>query len=80
MVTEIFLLEFVLVGCFIIISHSAFVSRQQEKRMLQFWLDKVMRDAEQHRERVGNQRQWKLYDSDRGRELDEWFAKRRDTQ
>ena len=54
MVTEIFLLEFVLAGCFIIISHRAFVSRQQEKRMLQDWLDNVMRDAEQHRERVGN--------------------------
>lgn len=54
MVTEIFLLEFVLAGCFIIISHRAFVSKQQEKRMLQDWLDNVMRDAEQHRERVGN--------------------------
>ena len=54
MVTEIFLLEVVLAGCFIIISHRAFVSKQQEKRMLQDWLDNVMRDAEQHRERVGN--------------------------
>ena len=80
MVMEIFLLELLLVGCFIIIRDRACMSSEQEKRMLQFWLDKVMRDAEQHRERVGNQYQLKMYDSDRGRELDVWFANRHDSQ
>lgn len=56
MVMEIFLLELVLVGCFIIIRHRACMSSEQEKRMLQSWLDKVTSDAEQHRERSGKNR------------------------
>ena len=52
MVMEIFLFE-VVFGCCISIFHRACLSRHQEKRVLQCWLDNVMRDAEQHRERAG---------------------------
>ena len=78
MVMEIFLLEVVLVlnGWFYFTIIRAGFSKSQERLVLQGWLDNVMRDAEQHRERVGNQYQLKMYDSDRGRELDEWFTKR----
>lgn len=78
MVMEIFLLEVVLVlnGWFYFSIIRAHFSKSQERLVLQDWLDNVMRDAEQHRERVGNQYQLKMYDSDRGRELDEWFTKR----
>ena len=53
MIVKIFLLELVLIGCCIFISHRARLSAARENKMLQFWLDNVTRDAEEHRERVG---------------------------
>jgi len=55
MVMEIFLLEIVLVlnGWFYFTIIRAGFSKSQERLVLQGWLDNVMRDAEQHRERVG---------------------------
>lgn len=53
MVMEILLFELVFGCCCIFIVHRARLSRCQEKRVLQSWLDNVMRDALTHRERVG---------------------------
>ena len=53
MVMEIFLFEFLLVGCYILISHRARLSKARQDKMLQAWLDNVMRDAKVRRERVG---------------------------
>ena len=52
MVMEILLFELVF-GCCIFIVHRARLSRYQERRVLQCWLDNVMRDAGRRRERVG---------------------------
>lgn len=53
MIMKIFLFEFLLVGCYIFITHRARLSADRERKILQCWLDNVMRDAEQHRERAG---------------------------
>jgi hypothetical protein len=53
MIMKLFLLELVLVGSCIFISHRARLSSDRERKLLQCWLDNVMRDAEQHRERAG---------------------------
>ena len=53
MIMKLFLLELVLIGSCIFINHRARLSVARENKMLQCWLDNVMRDAEKHRERVG---------------------------
>jgi hypothetical protein len=53
MVMEIFLFELLLFGVIIFISHRARLSKERQDKMMQYWLNGVMRDAEQRRERVG---------------------------
>ena len=53
MIMKIFLFELLLVGCCIFISHRARLSKVQQDKMLQLWLDNVMRDAKERRDRVG---------------------------
>jgi len=53
MVMEIFLFELLLFGVIISISHRARLSKERQDKMMQHWLNGVMRDAEQRRERVG---------------------------
>lgn len=53
MVMVIFLFELLLVGCYIIISHRARLSKEKQDKILQLWLDNVMRDAKERRDRVG---------------------------
>jgi hypothetical protein len=53
MVMEIFLFELLLFGVIIFIGHRARLSKERQDKMMQYWLNGVMRDAEQRRERVG---------------------------
>jgi len=53
MVMVIFLFELLLVGFYITISHRARLSRERQDKILQLWLDNVMRDAKERRDREG---------------------------